>query len=182
MAWQAHLFQGTNGNASLRIEDSRIAITRSGCVKACICQDDISFLDLLSGESIGAPVSTEAHMHKTLYELSSCRCVLHTHPTHVLAADVLKLQGALWSLPLFEARMLQDRRCEVGPYKPGTAELRDAVRQTLKDNMKKNPKMRESGILWLREHGLCTWGRSPAEALALTEEVEHLASVTLLAR
>ena len=180
-AWQAGLFQGTNGNASLLLADtSRIAITRSGCTKGVATEDDISFLDLLSGESEGAPVSTEVHMHKTLYEMASCRCVLHTHPTHVLAVDVLNLWNALWDLPLYEARMMKDAQCVVPAYPPGTPKLRDAVRQTLKEHFKTHPAMRESGILLLHEHGLCTWGKNTAQALALTEQVEHLAAIELL--
>ena len=53
---------------------------------------------------------------------------------------------------------------------PGTVELAQAVAQAA----------RTSPAVWMAGHGLCSTGASLAEALCLTEELEHLAAIQLL--
>ena len=53
---------------------------------------------------------------------------------------------------------------------PGTKELADAVARASLDHP----------AVWMAGHGLCSTGATLAEALCLTEELEHLAAIQLL--
>ena len=74
-------------------------------------------------------------------------------------------------LPLFEAEVWRAKLGFAPALPPGTTELADAVA------------LAASGkdAVWMAGHGLCCLGRTLAEALCLAEELEHLATLQILA-
>ena len=176
-AWQVGLLRGFNGNASVRLPDDTMLITRSGCAKgrlregdACVQAPDGALLH-------GGPASSEGRMHLAIYAaLPQTRAVLHTHPPRLLALS-LRLaakEGENWreaflSLPLFEARMWRQRLAFAPALPPGTPELARAVAQAAQT----------APAVWMEGHGLCCHGENPAFCLDLSEHLEHLAGIQL---
>ena len=176
-AWQVGLLRGFNGNASVRLPDDTMLITRSGCAKgrlregdACVQAPDGALLH-------GGPASSEGRMHLAIYAaLPQTRAVLHTHPPRLLALS-LRLaakEGENWrdaflSLPLFEARTWRQRLAFAPALPPGTPELARAVAQAAQT----------APAVWMEGHGLCCHGENPAFCLDLSEHLEHLAGIQL---
>ncbi|NNM55937.1 methylthioribulose 1-phosphate dehydratase [Acidocella sp.] len=85
---------GSAGNLSARIDDGRIAITRSGVHKGRLKAGDIMAVDY-AGQALsqGMKPSAETLLHCQLYRLfPQVGAVLHGHS---VAATVLSMQGAI---------------------------------------------------------------------------------------
>ncbi|EHH67036.1 methylthioribulose 1-phosphate dehydratase [Gluconobacter morbifer] len=169
----------TAGNLSRRLEDGRIAITRSGCHKGFLTEDDV-----IGVHPDGTPVrdgdrsSAETLLHTQLYAHDpSIGAVLHGHsvaatilsmdePTRALTFsdyEILKvfegqtMHAATLTLPLFDND--QD-----------IARLADVVAPEL-------PKMRMGYLI--RGHGVYVWGKDMFTALARLEGLEFLLACKL---
>ena len=73
-------------------------------------------------------------------------------------------------MPLFEAKLWRSRLGFVPALPPGSRELASAVALAAIDKL----------AVWMVNHGLCATGQSLADALCLTEDLEHVAHVQLL--
>ena len=185
-AWQEGLLSGCNGNASLRLTGDILCMTRTGAAKGRLTAADICLLDAASGRPLAnGPASSEAAMHLALYAARpECRAVLHTHPRRLLALSlVLHARGGgpenLLRLPLYEADVWRARLAVAPALQPGTQELADTVAAaaaTLPPDV-----VKAGGAVWMDGHGLCAFAPNLAAALTMSEELEHLAAVQLLA-
>ena len=183
-AWQQGLLSGCNGNASLRLpapHGGTVCLTRSGAAKGRLTAKDCCLVSLVDGATLhGGPASTESGMHLAIYRaLPGCAAILHTHPRRLLALSLRlekeysELEAGLEEflrLPLFEADVWRARLGFAPALPPGTKELADAVARASLDHP----------AVWMAGHGLCSTGATLAEALCLTEELEHLAAIQLL--
>lgn len=208
-AWEQGLLSGCNGNASCRLPapyDTIVCLTRSGAAKGRLAPQDCCLVDLHSATTLyGGPASTESGMHLAIYRANPhCKAILHTHPRRLLALSLRLESGQPCSLsggqnggqsddqegglpdvqkngqpgsledflrlPLFEADVWRARLGFAPALPPGTTELADAVAKA----------SLEHPAVWMAGHGLCGTGESLAEALCLTEELEHLAAIQLL--
>lgn len=176
-AWQVGLLRGFNGNASMRLPDGSMLITRSGCAKGRLQEEDACVQRPDGAVLYGGPASSEGRMHLAIYEtLPQTRAVLHTHPPRLLALS-LRLAAkdndgwreAFLSLPLFEARTWRQRLAFVPALPPGTPELARVVAQAAQT----------APAVWMEGHGLCCHGEDPAFCLDLSEHLEHLAGIQL---
>ena len=176
-AWQVGLLRGFNGNASVRLPDDTMLITRSGCAKGRLREGDACVQAPNGALLHGGPASSEGRMHLAIYAaLPQTRAVLHTHPPRLLALS-LRLaakEGENWreaflSLPLFEARTWRQRLAFAPALPPGTPELARAVAQAAQT----------APAVWMEGHGLCCHGENPAFCLDLSEHLEHLAGIQL---
>ena len=180
---------GCNGNASRRLPapgDGLLCVTRSGAAKGRLTARDCCLVDARTGEGLssealsGGPASSELGMHLELYRaLPHCGAVLHSHPRRLLALSlVVADQEDFLRLPLFEADVWRARLGFAPALPPGGAELAlavaDAARAVGADKA-------AGAAVWMAGHGLCCWGPSLAGALCMSEELEHLAAVQLLA-
>ena len=187
-AWQEGLLSGCNGNASLRLEAGGdiLCMTRTGAAKGRLTPADICLLDVATGRPLAnGPASSEAAMHLAIYAARpECGAVLHTHPRRLLALSlVMRARGegapALLRLPLYEADVWRARLAVAPALQPGTQELADAVAAaaaTLPPDAVKG-----GGAVWMEGHGLCAFAPNLSAALTMSEELEHLAAVQLLA-
>lgn len=174
-AWQKGLVAGFSGNASLILPDGNILITASGAAKGRLMAGNLCVMDrdgiLLAGKN----PSSEAKMHLAIYAVREvCRAILHTHPPKLLALG-LKLQCSLeksfLDLPLYEAGVFRKCLAVAPAAEPGSGALAKSAALAAKD-----PATR---AVWLTNHGLCAFGDNLATALALSEEMEHLAGIQL---
>lgn len=176
-AWQQNLLSGCNGNASFRLGHAphMICLTRSGSAKGRLTPQDCCVVDMADGRLLhGRGPSSEAGMHLAVYRARpDCAAILHTHPRRLLALS-LRLHGReedFLRLPLYEAEVWRGRLAFAPALPPGSEELALAVAEAA----------RAKAAVWMAGHGLCATGTSLAAALCLTEELEHLAAVQLLA-
>jgi L-fuculose-phosphate aldolase len=171
-AWQRGLLSGFNGNVSLRLDAQTCAITCSGAAKGHLRPQDIALVELTQGKTLeGGKASSELAMHLAIYR----RCphtqgIVHTHPRHLLALGLRLPESDFLAMPLFEAAAQRARLAFAPALPPGTEALALAVEEAAC----------HAEAVWMAQHGLCSHGHTLVSALALTEELEHLAAVQLL--
>ncbi len=170
--WRRGLFSGFNGNVSVRLGPG-VVITRSGAAKGFLVPGDLTTMDIATGRVTGAgQASTEAAVHLEIYRNApEARAVVHTHPPNLLALSVRE-GGIDLNLPLFEAEFYRAKLTALPPMQPGTEDLGRAVGLAA----------REHEAVFLGHHGLVVHARTPLAALALSEELDALARILLLAR
>ena len=179
-AWTQGLLSGCNGNASRRLpapHEGIACLTCTGAAKGRLAPQNCCLVEIASAAPLyGGPASTESGMHLAIYRAKpQCGAILHTHPRRLLALS-LRLEKEddgleeFLRLPLFEANVWRARLGFAPALPPGTAELADAVARASLDHP----------AVWMAGHGLCSTGATLAEALCLTEELEHLAAIQLL--
>ena len=179
-AWTQGLLSGCNGNASRRLpapHEGIACLTCTGAAKGRLAPQNCCLVEIASAAPLyGGPASTESGMHLAIYRAKpQCGAILHTHPRRLLALSMRleKEEEGLEEflrLPLFEADVWRARLGFAPALPPGTKELADAVARASLDHP----------AVWMAGHGLCSTGATLAEALCLTEELEHLAAIQLL--
>lgn len=183
-AWQKGLMTGFSGNMSLRIGQENILLTASGVSKGSLVPEDFVVLKK-SGEveaGVAAP-SSEAGLHRAIYDnFNECLSIVHTHPSRMQALELLlaeqqnTLERAFSHMKIFEAAVWGDRIAIAERAHPGSAETANAAIKALNAIL---PGSLPCGV-WLPAHGLCALGKNANDALAFTEELEHLAGIRLL--
>lgn len=168
--WQRGLYSGFNGNASLRIGTACL-LTCSGAAKGDLGLGDLALVDIATGAVLaGGKPSSEGAMHLAIYRARpDAMAVVHTHPPCLLALGALVPPDDMLRLPIYESELLRGQLGFAPAHAPGTQELADAVAAAAASR----------DAVWMERHGLCCAGPSAARALALAEELEHLAGVQL---
>ena len=178
-AWQTGMLRAFNGNASLRLpppDDDLLCITASGTAKGRLTPADCCLADLKNGAVLhGGRVSTETAVHLALYRALPAVCaVLHTHPANLLALSLAAEGDDFLNMPLFEAQMWAPKLAFAPKLPPGSDALAQGVADAALSLDAADP-----GAVWMAGHGLCCFGTKPEDALALSEELEHLAGIRL---
>ncbi len=156
------LNQGSSGNISARSGEGFL-ITPSGREMSELSAAEIVTVGMDGQYPEGVKPSSEWRFHRDLYvSFPEARAVVHAHSPFAVALACLRRD-----LPPFHYMVAQaggtDVRC--APYAPfGTQALSDAVIAALQGRR----------ACLMANHGLLTWGRSLAGALALALEVEAL--------
>lgn len=188
LAWQDGMFAAVNGNASVRLpapHDGYICVTGTGTAKGRLTDDDFCLAQWASGELLqGNRLSTETAVHQALYAAlpDTCRAVLHTHPPKLMALSLVVGEADMLRMPLFECEMWRPHLGFVPRIAPGSRELGEACGLAARELVARTPAAASNGALWLAGHGLCCFGKDLATTLNLSEEMEHLAAIQLLAR
>lgn len=171
-AWERGLLSGFNGNISVRNQGT-CCITRSGAAKGDLLPQDVVMLDMATGTVLaGESPSSELPMHLAIYQgMPEVTALVHTHPRHLLALELRVSHDDFLRLPIFEAETLRQALGFAPALPPGGHELAKAVAKA----QAKFP------AVWLRQHGLVCRAHDLRTALALSEELDHLAAVQLLA-
>ncbi len=173
-AWLQGLMPGFSGNASLRLGENCL-ITRSGAAKGNLRESDFALLHIPSGSPLNEiRASSECSMHLEIYRNQpQAMAVLHVHAPKLLALSLrepaLDIQEKL-NLPLFESGTIIPRLGSAPALEPGTQDLAKAV----------GLKARQFQAVLMERHGAAFWGADLFQALALAEELEHLAGIRLL--
>ena len=184
-AWQTGLLAGFNGNISARMLPGMVIpcaqeaaplpetclITGTKVPKAVAGIDHLSLVILdTSVHMAGIPPSSESAMHTYIYRLCpQSNGIVHIHPPALLALS-LKEPDANWlDLPLVEAQLHGKSMGRVEYFPAGSPELAEAVAELAP----------AKPAIWMKNHGLVTHGPSLEYALALAEELEHIARIAL---
>jgi L-fuculose-phosphate aldolase len=166
---------GVSGNASLRMGDTCL-ITCAGAAKGSLTPGEITAVGIEDGKCNATRFrpSSELDMHLALYRARpDIGAIFHAHPAHLLALSLRTPEEDFLRLPLFEAEKLRAGLAFVPALPPGTEALALATAGAASTS--------EIHAVWMRSHGLTCLGDSLARALALAEDLEHLATVQILA-
>ena len=169
MLFDRHLVSGTDGNMSMRVDNTSMLITPSGVNKGMLDPSMIlhqSFNgELLEGQ---LKLTKEAEMHSKIYELrSDIQAVIHTHPacaTAFAACGMSIPQNILIEVPVLLGKV------GIVPYKkPGSQALANSVAMCAQ----------EHDIILLQNHGVLTLGDSLINAFNKMDALENVAKTIL---
>jgi methylthioribulose-1-phosphate dehydratase len=161
----------TSGNFSLRLDERRVAITRSGTDKGALVPADILIADLEAPPPPGA--SAETPLHLALYrDRPAARAVIHTHAD---AAAVLSRAGGDvvltgWELQKALAGVTSHEASICIPVFPNDQDV-PALAARVSARLREVP---AAPAYLLAGHGLYTWGGSLAESARHAVALEHL--------
>ena len=173
---------GTSGNFSMLLARNplRMCVTASGMEKGKL--DETNFLDLDDDAEIlqgfGKP-SAETLIHLTIYRfLPNARSILHTHSVWgTILSDRLFEQGAIeiegYEMLKGLAGVMTHEHIERVPIVENSQDY-VALAHVIENVIRDNPEIH--GI-YLRRHGLYTWGETVAEARRHVEIFEFLFEV-----
>ena len=159
----------SDGNISVRLDDNKIVITRSGVCKGRMSADDLLVVNLdgavIEGE--GQP-SSEYRMHSLIYsERKDVNAVVHAHPPLLTAFTLAGIE--------FESAWLPEVWLSIGsvvtaPYAlPTTNEVPESIR----------PYVKKHNAILLERHGIVTYSLSLESAYNMLEKLEHAAIVAV---
>ncbi|MBL3580975.1 tRNA (N6-threonylcarbamoyladenosine(37)-N6)-methyltransferase TrmO [Oleidesulfovibrio alaskensis] len=172
-AWERGLLSGFNGNISLRIDSDTCLVTCTGSVKGDLHAEDTALVRIDSGERLAGGVpSSETAMHLAIYRNQpQAQAVVHTHPPCLLALGIRVAADELLRIPVYESDLIRRRMTSVPAHAPGSQELAQAAGEAA----------RTHEAVYMERHGLVCWAGTVRQALALSEEIEHLAGMHLRA-
>jgi ribulose-5-phosphate 4-epimerase/fuculose-1-phosphate aldolase len=171
-----------DGNCSLRkTRDNKIYITPSGVRKTLIHPEFVKCIKISkNGESLKIKAddnpSGELEMHwQLLKNARSTRCVLHVHPTNIVAA-----MFAGWDLEKMAAQFPEVHRyTRVGPNVPALP----AISQELADSTSKSFQLDAGRVAYdvvgQGNHGACAVANNPWDAFEHIERLEHICQIVL---
>ena len=172
---------GTSGNFSAKISDDplRLCITSSGNDKGSL--DETHFLEIDDNSEVlqgfGKP-SAETLIHLAIYRFHNTGAILHTHSVWgTILSDVFYENGAI-AIEGYEmlkglAGITTHEHREFVPIVENSQDY-IALSHVIENVLRENPKIH--GI-YLRRHGLYTWGKDVAEAKRHIEIFEFLFEV-----
>lgn len=167
LVYQKGFVSATDGNLSVRIDESRIAITRSGICKGEVQENDIVIVDNFGNFISGnGRASTELKIHLLAYnKRKEVNAVIHCHPIYTTA-----LASANQSLedPIFPEFILTFGKVPLCKYgTPSTDELPDSMK----------PFIDKAWAMLLQNHGAVTFGKNLHDAYFKMEKLEHTAKI-----
>jgi methylthioribulose-1-phosphate dehydratase len=168
----------TSGNISLRLEDGRIAITRSGCHKGFLVAEDVMLVDGDGAALTAGRPSAETLLHCQIYrEQPAIGAVVHGHS---IAATVLSMRlpgGIVLSdyevLKAFAGIRSHDTHVEIPVFD------NDQDIPRLADRIAPHFAAGMPGGYVIRGHGAYGWGGDMPTALARLEALEFLLACEL---
>lgn len=175
LAYSRRLVSAAGGNVSARCGEN-VLITGSNVSLREVSADTLLFCDMdgnvLEGNGALRP-SKETLFHLSVYaSRPEVNAVLHTHPCYATAfsmiGEKLPLHTVSARLKLIEVPMIAEAQ-------PGSRELAETVRRTVKDNP-------AAMAFLLRAHGAITVGSSQEECFNLAELLEDTAKIALILR
>ena len=171
----------TAGNISMRLDDGFLITPTDACL-GFLDPDRLARVDAhgrhVSGDrpsktlALHSCILTEAVNHD-----AGTRCVLHTHSTHCVALSLASQQAELLA-PVTPYFVMKVGHVPHVPYHlPGAPEAADEVGQLVRCYGDAGTPTR---AVMLARLGPVVWHESPAAAMAVLEELEETARLTLL--
>jgi ribulose-5-phosphate 4-epimerase/fuculose-1-phosphate aldolase len=172
----------TAGNISVRLDDGFLITPTDACL-GFLQPELLAKVDAEGRQLGGAPASKTLALHRRIYQAhaapgSAPRCVIHTHSTHCVALTLADPQGELLP-PITPYFVMKVGHVPVVPYhRPGAPEAADAVAALIAHYAGQGTPLR---AVMLTRLGPNVWHDTPAQAMAVLEELEETARLWLLA-
>ncbi len=180
----------TAGNISVKLEDGGFLITPTDSCLGFLDEARLSRVDASGSHTGGDRPSKTLVLHKRIYAADpSARCVIHTHSTHLVAltlrgreapskeaSDPSKEDELLPPItPYFVMKVGHVPRI---PYhRPGDAKVGALVAEAIERYARRGAPIRS---VMLDRLGPNVWHDSPANAMAVLEELEETAKLWML--
>jgi len=165
---------GSSGNISVRLDDGWL-MTPTGCTLGTLDPAKLSKLALDGTHVSGDAPTKEAFLHRVMYDKrGTAGAVVHLHASHSVAVSCLADIDPANALPPITAYHVM----KVGTlplidyYPPGDPDLAKAVGEMAS---------KHHAVL-LANHGPVVAGKSLADAVSATEELEETAKLFLMLR
>lgn len=169
------------GNLSARLSDGFLITPTDACL-GTLDPARLARLDPQGRQIGGDPASKTLALHRRIYGAApEAHCVIHTHSTHLVA---LTLAG-VWSVddivpPITPYFVMKVGHVPLIPYqRPGDPAVAELVAARIAAFAARGTPIR---AVMLERLGPNVWHRSPAEAMAVLEELEETAKLWLLAQ
>jgi L-fuculose-phosphate aldolase len=167
------LIRSSDGNISVRLDQSRILVTPSGLYKMAMEPDDPIIVDEKGEVLVGKPgfrPTSEINMHLEVFrQRPDINAVLHAHPPY---ATALTIAGMPFPTDYLPEVLIALGDVPVAKYgTPGTPDLANSIREFVKKH----------NAIILSHHGSITIGKTLEEALVALERLEHAAYTYYLA-
>lgn len=167
----------TAGNISVRLDDGFLITPTDACL-GFLDPARISKLDLQGQQVAGERASKTLALHRAIYAASGARCVIHTHSTNCVALTLSPVEGDLLP-PITPYFVMKVGHVPVIPYhRPGDAKVAELVAAQITSHAGRGTPIRAVMISRL---GPNVWHDSPAQAMAVLEELEETAKLWRLA-
>ena len=167
----------TAGNISVRL-DSGFLITPTDACLGFLDPGTLAKVDADGRQLSGAPASKTLALHRRIYAASrAAGCVIHTHSTHCVALTLSDPFGDLLP-PITPYFVMKVGHVPVVPYhRPGAPEAGEAVAELIGRYAAQGMPLR---AVMLTRLGPNVWHDTPAQAMAVLEELEETAKLWLL--
>jgi 3-dehydro-4-phosphotetronate decarboxylase len=172
----------TAGNISVRLDDGFLITPTDACL-GFLDPAELARLDLQGRQLSGARASKTIALHSAIYEAAGAsdpatRCVLHTHSTYSVALSLRRRSAELLEplTPYFVMKV--GHVPTVGYRRPGDPAAAQEAARLIADYAAGGRPVR---AVMLEGLGPTVWHDSPAAAMAVLEELEETARLTLLA-
>jgi 3-dehydro-4-phosphotetronate decarboxylase len=169
----------TAGNISVRLDDGFLITPTDACL-GLLDPARLAHVDAQGVQRSGDRASKTLALHRRIYDAAPhARCVIHTHSTHLVA---LTLQG-VWSEddivpPITPYYVMKVGHVPLIPYHhPGDPRAADLVAARIEAAAARGVPIR---AVMLDRLGPNVWHDSPAQAMAVLEELEETARLWLL--
>jgi len=165
----------SSGNISVRTEDGGWIVTPSGSCLGRLDPEKMSKLDKDGNHLSGDKPTIETFLHMAVYEeRPTAQAIVHLHSTHSVAVSCLKEIDPKNVLPPITAYYVM--KVGILPlipfFPPGSLDLAAAVREAAS---------KHHAVL-LANHGPVVTGKTLADAVYATEELEETSKLYLMLR
>lgn len=171
----------TAGNISARIPDGYLITLTDACL-GFLRPADLAKVDVDGNPVNGGRPSKTLALHLRIYRAQDridepVRCVIHTHSTHCVALT-LQDNGPELLPPITPYFVMKVGHVPVVPYhRPGDPHVADAVAALITRYAGQDAPIR---AVMLSRLGPNAWHDTPAQAMAVLEELEETAKLWLL--
>jgi ribulose-5-phosphate 4-epimerase/fuculose-1-phosphate aldolase len=163
----------TAGNISARLDDGFLITPTDACL-GFLDPAQISKVDLQGNAVSGAPASKTLALHRAIYGASDARCVIHTHSTHCVALTLAGVDAELLP-PITPYFVMKVGHVPVIPYhRPGDPQVARLVARQIAHHAQSGTPIR---AVMLARLGPNVWHDTPAQAMAVLEELEETAKL-----
>jgi ribulose-5-phosphate 4-epimerase/fuculose-1-phosphate aldolase len=171
----------TAGNISARLDDGFLITPTDACL-GFLQPQSLAKVDLQGRQVGGAPASKTLVLHRRIYDAhaplgAAPGCIIHTHSTHCVALTLAGPPGELLP-PITPYFVMKVGHVPVVPYhRPGAAEAAEAVAALIARYAAQGTPLR---AVMLTRLGPNVWHDTPAQAMAVLEELEETARLWML--
>jgi 3-dehydro-4-phosphotetronate decarboxylase len=175
---------GTAGNISVRLEDGFLMTPTDACL-GYLDPARIARIDAAGQQIDGERASKTLALHTAIYAAalpfdSGTRCVIHTHSTHAVALSLRCQTSESTELlePITPYFVMKVGHTPLLRYqRPGDLAVAEQVAALIKQYGRAGTPLR---AVMLQRLGPNVWHDSAAQAMAVLEELEETARITLL--
>ncbi|HUR88696.1 MAG TPA: aldolase [Ramlibacter sp.] len=164
----------TAGNISVRLDDAFLITPTDACL-GLLDPAEISKVDTYGNAVSGARPSKTLALHRAIYDAApNARCVIHSHSTNCVALTLSPVEGDLLP-PITPYFVMKVGHVPVIPYhRPGDPKVAERVAAQIDAHAKPGAPIR---AVMLSRLGPTVWHETPAQAMAVLEELEETAKL-----